>query len=48
LAGLLATLPSPQEGWTKERRNQFVATFGAVLDFCFPISTEVNNTDGGT
>jgi hypothetical protein len=36
LAGLLASLPA--EGiWTKDRRDQFVATFGAVLDFCIKI-----------
>ena len=37
LSGLLAQLPSAGEGWTKSRRHQFIATFGAVLDFCFPI-----------
>ncbi|MBO6900390.1 MAG: DUF5343 domain-containing protein [Rhizobiaceae bacterium] len=37
LAGLLASLPSEKAGWTAEKRNQFVATFGAVLDFCIPI-----------
>jgi hypothetical protein len=37
LAGLLASLPSQGEGWTKESREKFLTTFGAVLDFCFPI-----------
>ena len=37
LSGLLASLPSPEDGWTKEERDRFVATFGAVLDFCFPV-----------
>lgn len=42
LAGLLASLPATGQGWTKERRNAFVATFGAVIDFCFPIRDEVS------
>jgi Family of unknown function (DUF5343) len=37
LAGLLASLPADGEGWTKEARERFMATFGTVLDFCFPI-----------
>jgi hypothetical protein len=37
LAGLLRELPANGEGWTQDRRNGFIATFGAVLDFCFPI-----------
>jgi hypothetical protein len=37
LAGLLASLPLQEEGWTRDERENFVATFGVVLDFCFPI-----------
>ncbi|MBA3678375.1 MAG: DUF5343 domain-containing protein [Sphingosinicella sp.] len=37
LAGLLASLPSQGAGWPKDQRDKFYATFGAVLDFCFPI-----------
>jgi len=37
LAGLLTGLPSSGEGWTRERRDAFLNTFGTVLDFCFPI-----------
>lgn len=37
LAGLLATLPIDNGIWTQERRNQFVATFSAVLDYTFKI-----------
>jgi hypothetical protein len=37
LAGLLASLPANGAGWTSSRRKKFVATFEAVLDFCFPI-----------
>ncbi|MGF6425375.1 DUF5343 domain-containing protein [Bradyrhizobium elkanii] len=36
LAGLLAGLPSNGR-WTKEQRDKFVTTFGAVLDFCFAV-----------
>jgi hypothetical protein len=38
LAGLLASLPATGEGWTADDRAKFVTTFGAVLDFCFPIN----------
>jgi hypothetical protein len=37
IAGLLASLPKEGTGWTQPRRDSFVATFNAVLDFCFPI-----------
>lgn len=37
LAGLLSSLPPEGQGWSQERRNKFVDTFGAVIDFCFPI-----------
>lgn len=37
LSGLLASLPTDGGGWTKADRDRFVATFGAVLDFCFPV-----------
>lgn len=40
LAGLLAQLPEANQGWTKERRDRFLITFGSVLDFCFAIVTE--------
>lgn len=35
--GLLASLPTQGEGWTKGQRDKFIDTFGAVLDFCIPI-----------
>lgn len=38
IAGLLSGLPLDGNGWTKDRRDKFLVTFGAVLDFCFPIS----------
>lgn len=37
LSGLLSSLPTSGTGWTQDRRDSFVSTFGAVLDFCFPI-----------
>jgi hypothetical protein len=40
LAGLLSSLPKTGEGWTQVERDRFVQTFGAVLDFCFPIHAE--------
>lgn len=36
LTGLLASLPTHGQGWTKAEREAFMATFGVVLDFCFP------------
>lgn len=40
LAGLLASLPSDGQSWSQERRDRFVATFGTVLDFCFPVGND--------
>jgi hypothetical protein len=37
IAGLLQSLPPEGAGWTQETRDRFMATFGAVVDFCFPI-----------
>ena len=37
LAGLLHSLPDEGQAWTKIDREKFMTTFGAVLDFCFPI-----------
>ena len=46
IEGLLATLPNEGDGWTQDRRDKFVKTFEAVLDFCFPIvSTALVPTD---
>ena len=36
ITGLLSCLPVTH-GWTQNDRDKFVATFGTVLDFCFPI-----------
>lgn len=37
VAGLIATLPIDGGYWTQERRDQFVMTLGAVLDYTFKI-----------
>jgi len=37
LAGLLASLPPAEDGWTNADREKFLTTFRAVLDFCIPI-----------
>lgn len=37
LAGLLASLPENGQSWPKQERDRFLQTFGAVLDFCFPV-----------
>jgi hypothetical protein len=49
LAGLLSSLPQDGQAWTKANRDKFVATFAAVLDFCFPIVTqhEIDAQDPG-
>lgn len=52
LAGLLTTLPSAESGWSKAKRDSFMAAFGTVLDFCIPVTTgdetsKVPNENGG-
>lgn len=37
LAGLIASIPFADGGWTKTEREKFMAAFGGVLDFCMPI-----------
>lgn len=37
LAGLLASLPAVDEGWSKIQRDKWVQTFEMVLDFAIPI-----------
>ena len=37
LAGLLRTLPNPEEGWTSGRRDQFIAAFSAIIDYTYPL-----------
>lgn len=36
IAGLLAGLPSPEAGWTKDDRDRFMTAFGVVLDYAYP------------
>lgn len=51
IAGLIDSLPSVKDGWTQQQHDKFMRTFGAVLDFCYPIVEEndtaqdVNNND---
>jgi len=40
IAGLLASLPAEGDGWTKKKRDSFIATLGAVIDFVYPILSE--------
>ena len=48
LAGLMANLPMESGGWTSEERERFMSTFGAVLDFCFPITVKSGPTNTAT
>lgn len=36
LAGLLASLPPPTRGWSKEERDRWYSAFGVVLDLAIP------------
>lgn len=40
IAGLVESLPSPEEGWTAPERDKFLTTFKAVLDFAIPVVTK--------
>ena len=37
ISGLLQSLPDVGSGWVQTERDKFIATFGAVIDFCYPI-----------
>lgn len=37
VAGLVASIPTNGRWWTREDRDRFMTTFGAVLDFAVPI-----------
>ncbi len=41
LAALLGELPVPGAPWTKVRRDTFLQTFGALLDFLYPVRADV-------
>lgn len=45
IAGLLATLPKNGSGWPKTRRDAFIATFTAVLDFVVPVREQEPDAD---
>lgn len=40
LLGLLAGMPTAEEGWSQAKRDRFVETFKAVLDFCIPVLSQ--------
>lgn len=37
ILGLLGSLPKENGSWSQERRDQFITTLGAVLDFCYSV-----------
>lgn len=37
IAGLVESLPPPEQGWTAAERDKFLTTFKAVLDFAIPV-----------
>ena len=47
LSGLLQSLPSDGNSWTKEKRQKFLNAFGTVLDLCFPVVEENATTQNG-
>ena len=40
LSGLLSSLPQEGETWTQARREKFIETFEAVIDFCYRVEEE--------
>ncbi len=46
LLGLLRALPAKGNGWTEDRRDQFVETFKAVLNFTIPVLADGAGGDG--
>lgn len=47
LAGLLASLPAGDTGWTQDKRDKFMSAFGVLLDFCVPIVAASAAQDNG-
>ncbi len=45
LSGLLESLPNNGGSWSRSRRDKFVETFGAVLDFCYPVQERESDAD---
>lgn len=45
LTGLLTSLPEQGQGWTQERRDGFIAAFGSVVDYLYPIIEPNIDTD---
>ncbi len=44
IAGLVESLPSPEDGWTIAERDKFLTTFKAVLDFAIPVVSQKKQT----
>jgi hypothetical protein len=47
ILGLMKSLPLNGEGWPQDRRDRFVTTFQAVIDFCYPIVADTENKENG-
>jgi hypothetical protein len=47
LSGLLQSLPSNGDGWTKEKREKFLSAFATVVDLYFPVVEENATTQNG-
>jgi hypothetical protein len=47
ILGLLDSLPANGESWTQQRRDSFMRTFEAVIDFCFPVAGNANDRPKG-
>jgi hypothetical protein len=47
LSGLLQSLPSNGNGWTKEKRERFLSAFATVVDLYFPVVEENPTTQNG-
>lgn len=41
IEALLDTLPDQDEGWSRGRRDQFVAAFTAILDYTYPLREQL-------
>lgn len=45
LAGVLSELPRQGAGWTRERRDGFMKTFQAVVEFTIPVVSAEDGSD---
>jgi hypothetical protein len=44
IAGLLSSLPTPEQGWSQDARNRWYGAFGAVLDLVLPPGARAADT----